>query len=371
MRTTNVLYVYSGKSRLNAGGLDLVVRQQMQALVDEGFNVTFLSRGSFIHPLVKNITIKITPANVLSILSARYYYNAQHRFFAMVASWLLGQDEFDLTIGWLQQSRSLFRKANNLGIPCALNCTVDYYKSRKDAFLPKYYWPYTNAKYLDEEYNRADILLAPSLLTKESFIKQGIPESKIACIGRGADISRFISGARPASPFRLVFFGRVGDRKGIFQAIKAWNKADLKDGEFWIIGDVEKEAMDEIKKYSIKNVILKGFSSVPEGLLKQCHVQILPTLFEGMAKSLVEGAACGLVTIATRESGFPITEGEVGYYCQRDDIDDMAAKIIFLAQNPNEWKRMSENSVNFIHKNMTWDIFRLNFIKAIQKLPFK
>jgi glycosyltransferase involved in cell wall biosynthesis len=371
MKTLNVLYVYSGKSRPNAGGLDLVVRQQLQALVEAGYNVTFLSRGLYIDPLVRNITFKISPANVLSILSARYYYNAQHRFFSMVGSWLLRQDKFDLTVGWLQQSRSLFRQANKLKIPCALNCTVDYYKSRKDYWIPNYFWPYTNVCYLDEEYKRADILLLPSLFTQESFIKQGIPESKIACIGRGADISRFVCGVRPASPFRMVFFARVCDRKGIYQALAAWNKANIKDGEFWIIGDVAKEAMVEIKKHSFKNVVFKGFSDSPEELLKQCHVQILPTLFEGMAKSLVEGAACGLVTITTRESGFPISEGEVGYYCQRNDIDDIAGKIIFLAHNPNEWDRMSQNSVRFIHKNMTWNLFRENFIKAIHKLQSK
>lgn len=367
MKRQTVLYVYSGKVRAGAGGLDLVVRQQLQALVESGYRVVFVSRGRYEHPAVRNICMPLTPAHLLSSLPSRYYYNAQNRFFAWLGSWLLRTNHVDLVVGWLQQSRLLFRAANEHGIPCFLNCTVSYYRSRKNPVLPHHPWPYTNMEYFEEEYRRATLLLAPSEFTRDSFVNCGFSAERVVSIGRGADVSRFIPSERPAKPFRLVFFGLVCDRKGILQALNAWRHARILGGEFWIVGHVAKELKEQLKGDLPDGVIFKGFSREPEQLLKQCHVQILPTLFEGMAKSLVEGAACGLVSITTRESGFPVVDGETGYYCMRDDEKGMAERIRFLAHDHEAWRRMSENATNYVRANLTWAMFRNRFTAALSR----
>jgi glycosyltransferase involved in cell wall biosynthesis len=365
---SNILYVYSGKARQNAGGLDLVVRQELQALVEAGHKITFLSRGVYSNKNVTNIPIKITPANLLSHLKSHYYYCAQHRFFSMVGSWFLHMEKFDLVIGWLQQSRSLFRTANKLGVPCALNCVVHYRLPSGDD-SDNYVWPYTNFAYRNEEYHRASILLVPSEFSKKTFVENGFPENKVAVVGRGADVKKFYPDFNLTRPFRVCFFGRACHRKGILQALESWKCANLEHGEFWIIGDVDEEVADEIKRYkkNLKNIYLKGFSKNPEELLRQCHVQILPTFHEGMAKTLVEGAACGLVTISTPESGFPIIQGDTGFYCERHAIQNMSELIIFLANNPEELQKMARISTEFVHKNLTWDKFRTRFKYEIKK----
>lgn len=362
-----ILYVYSGKARPAGAGLDMVVRQQVQALVDAGCKVTFVSRGRFEHPLVRNVTFRITPAHIFSSLPSRYYYNAQNRFFSMLGSWLVSRGKFDLVIGWSRQSRALFRRANQCGIPCYLNCTISYFRADPARDASSYCWPHTGDQYLDEEYRRADTLLLPSEFARESFLAFGFSERSAVYIGRGADIARFSFQPRPAQPFRVVFLGLVCERKGIAEALEAWREAKIDNGEFWVVGHVVEEMKACLENALPEGVVVKGFSKTPEVWLQQCHVQILPTRLEGMAKSLVEGAACGLVTVTTRESGFPVVEEETGFYVGRENIRQMSARLRFLADNPAELQRMARKSSEFVGSNLTWPIFRNRFIAALSK----
>lgn len=368
MKQLKILYVYSGKARPGAGGLDLVTRQELQALVEAGHRVVFVSRGRYEHPLVRNVCLKVTPAHVFSSLHSRYYYSAQHRFFSWLGVMLLRREKFDLVIGWSQQSRQLFRTANKFGIPCFLNCASSYFKFFPGRQQPRYSWPYTSETYLDEEYQRATRLLTPSEFTSETFVQLGFPEEKVVFIGRGADVARFAPRVRPEEPFRAIFFGLVCDRKGIFQTLEAWRLAGIENGELWVVGHVDDEVKDRLLNNIPDRVSFKGYSKSPEDYLQQCHVQILPTRFEGMAKSLVEGAACGLVTITTKASGFPVESGVTGYYVERDDTLKIAEHLRFLASNPAIRKKMGEDAAAFVNTNLTWQMFRIRFIESLRAL---
>lgn len=367
MRSKKILYVYSGKARATAGGLDLVVRKQLQALVDSGHKVTFVSRGGFDHPLVRNISLKITPAHIFSSLRSKYYYNAQHRFFSFLGGLLLRVTDFDAVVSWAHQSRYLFEVANRKGVKAFLNCPSSYLDRTQGGKHEKFYWPSVSEEYAEEERRRADYLLTPSEYARKTYISAGFSSDTVFDIGRGADIDRFFPEVTADNPFRLVFFGLVCDRKGIAQALEAWKRASIKNGEFWIVGHLINDFGFDLLKNIPSGVFFKGFSSSPENYLKQCHVQILPTRHEGMAKSLVEGAACGLVTITTPESGFPVKEGETGYYVTRDDVDKMSELIRYLAANPTLRHEMAKKSRKFVENNLTWPIFKERFLAVMEE----
>ena len=86
-----ILYVYSGKAHPARAGVDYVTRQQLKALTDAGYAVTFVSRGKYEHENVENVCLPFTPANLLSFLPARYYYSLQDHFFLNLAHQLSGK----------------------------------------------------------------------------------------------------------------------------------------------------------------------------------------------------------------------------------------------------------------------------------------
>jgi glycosyltransferase involved in cell wall biosynthesis len=358
-----ILYVYSGKAKQTGAGLDLVVRQEVQALANDGHHIVFLARGRVSHPSVNNLALPATPANLISFLSSKHYYNAQNRFFSQLGAWVTALRKFDAVIGWTRQSRNLFRAANALGIPCFLNCPGAHYNyPLNNAPWENRPWPSYKKHDLDEEFRRADVLLTTSQYAADTFLANGIPPSKIVTIGRGADTGRFCCQPREPFPFRVVFFGSASERKGIFQAIAAWQKAALQNSELWIIGNIPKEIEPKLRSLLPVNARVFGHRNDAEKLLSQCHVQLLPTRREGMAKSLIEGAACGLVTLTTLEAGFPVQEGETGYFINRDDIDGIAVRLRQLAEQPEMWKHMSQQSANFVCNNLTWEKFRSRFL---------
>ena len=358
-----ILYVYSGKAR--SGGLDLVVRQELQALVGAGNSIDFFARGSYKAPEIRNLTLRYTPANLISSLPARYYYSAQNRFFSQLGSLLLRLGDYDLVIGWSTQARNLFRAANKAGVLCVLNCPNRHFNSPlRNTSQENYLWPAYREHDLEEEFQRADLLLTASESARKTFLINGYEQ--VASIGRGADLSRFsIPDERQETPFRVIFLGRVCERKGIFQLLEAWKKALLSNAELWIVGSIPKEIENSVRHSADSTVTFWGHQAHPEKLLTQCHVQILPSCDEGMAKSLVEGAACGLATLATRESGFPIQDGVTGYTINRDDTQDIAARLHELATNRQLCKKMGESGAEYVQNHLTWEKFRSRFMMEI------
>ena len=364
----SVLYVYSGKLRVNSG-IDLVVRQQIQALTEQGYNVTLFSRGQFIHQKVKNISFRITPANLISFLPSRYYYHAQHRFFSFIAGCYLILNNFDLVIGWQQQSKFLFKVAQFKSIKKMLNCPVTHYAWGKKSSKPSIFlWPNIPNHHAEKEYRLSEKLLVASDFAKSTFLQNNISDEKLVMIGRGADTQRFNFSNDPKNKFRVIFFGRASERKGIIQAIKAWKLASIKKGEFLIVGAIPKEIRSQILKLISKNIHILGHLEKPEKILNQCSVQILPTRMEGLAKSLIEGASCGLITLTTIESGFPIIDGVNGYYINRADIDDIAQKIKYLYKHSTKREWMARESSRYIAKHLTWDLFKGRFLKSVNNI---
>lgn len=358
-----ILYVYSGKAR--AGGLDLVVRQELQALVEAGNSIDFLARGSYKAPQIRNLTLRFTPANLISNLPARYYYSAQNRFFSQLGALQIQLGNYDLVIGWSTQSRNLLRAANKAGIFSVLNCPNRHFNSPLGKNTQESHpWPAYKECDLEEEFQSADLLLTASESARETFLANRF--ENVTSIGRGADLARFsMPDERSETPFRVIFLGRVCERKGIFQLLEAWKKAVLGNAELWIVGSIPKEIEKNVRHSADSTVTFWGHQAHPEKLLTQCHVQILPSSDEGMAKSLVEGAACGLATLATRESGFPIREGVTGYTINRDDTQDIAARLQELSTNQQLCKNMGESAAEYVQNHLTWEKFRSRFTLAI------
>ena len=364
-----ILYVYSGKAAPQGAGLDLVARRQMKALTEGGYSVTFVSRGSYKHPNVRNISLPLTPANLGSMLSAKYYYNLQHRFFSQLGALVLGSSKFNAVVGWQGSSRTLFKAASARGVPSMLNCPGVCADSASDICYPQLKlrtWPIPDVCYFRDEYTLASTLLTASEQARETFARAGFPEKKVVNIQRGADLSRYRSVPREAGPFRAVFFGRVCDRKGIFQTIEAWEKAALPEAELWIIGAVDRSIEDELKLKLPKNAVLFGHRNDAEVLLPQCHVQVLPTAMEGMAKTLVEGAACGCVSLVTKESGLPVIEGKTGFVIERAHTDLISQILKRLASDRHALGKMHEDAASFVKQHLSWESFSQKFLSAVE-----
>jgi glycosyltransferase involved in cell wall biosynthesis len=106
-------------------------------------------------------------------------------------------------------------------------------------------------------------------------------------------------------------------------------------------GSVPIGVLDEWRKLGA--VKLLGHVDDMPSLLSQVHIMVLPTSYgEGVPRSLVEAAACGLPIIASDSAGCRevVAHGENGLMVPPRDAQALASAIENLIDHPEERRRM-------------------------------
>jgi glycosyltransferase involved in cell wall biosynthesis len=363
----SVLYVYPGK--LRGHGLDLVVRQHLRAFTEAGISVECLARGAVDLPGVVCRTLRHTPANALSFLPAAYYYGAQSRFFGAWAERALDPGRHRMVVAFEGTAERVFLKARVCAVATALVCPMGHV--REGAEPQERAWPSIGPRRLESEYEAADRILVRSPRAAETFTARGLERERVVVVPGGVDETLFYPGAeRTEGPFRLLFCGRLSERKGIRQVIEAWKVAALPTGtaELWLVGAEPNELKGWLDAGCGPNVRRFGFVKDVAAMMRQCDAQILLSEAEGMPKSLVEGACSGLATLATPEAGFPVRDGVTGWTVARHDVCGVAEAIRKLAEDRELTRRLGAEARREALEHYTWPAFRRAFIAGLRPL---
>jgi len=361
----SILYIYEGK--LSHHGIDRVVREQLLALAGSGFQVDLVSRGD---PKIKGVSFlgkKWSVANLFSWLPRRsVYYPAQKRVFMNLGARFAARRNYAKIISWRERALFSFRVGTTKGIPCYLNHDLMHWRGTAAETNPLR-WPALSTAEMDEEFQLARRLILPSANSKDSFLRNGLSDEKLKVIGRGVDTGIFTP--QPASvdsKFRLVFCGRVCERKGIRQVVEAWKAAALPDSELLALGNVDAELQHFVDANSGGNIRWLGFQKNIHPFLRESDVQILLSRREGMAKSLLEGASCGLATITTKDSGFPMQDGKNGFLVDREDTARVAELLRYLHENRDLCLRIGTEGRKTIVADYSWEAFRKRFLEGVE-----
>ncbi|MFQ5611536.1 MAG: glycosyltransferase family 4 protein [Anaerolineae bacterium] len=161
------------------------------------------------------------------------------------------------------------------------------------------------------EFEAADYVLIPSDFVRRTFLTEGFPERRLLKIPFGADIRRFCPAAdRSAGPFRVLFVGQIGFRKGIPYLLEAWRRLGWRDAELWLAGRVEGGFQPFFDRWNrMEGVKVVGYVADPVALYQQADVFVFPTLEEGSALVTYEALACGLPVVTTPNAGSVVRDG--------------------------------------------------------------
>ena len=151
--------------------------------------------------------------------------------------------------------------------------------------------------------------------------------------------------------FRLLFVGRLHPQKNLEALINVVHDLDL---DLEIIGNGSLEY--NLKERAANNSRISFKRRVPNDQLpdRLCSVSvfILPSLYEGHPKTLIEAMSCGLPCIATDVSGNQdvIKHGETGWLCGTDETA-LREAIITLKENPALRERLGKRARQFVVDN--------------------
>lgn len=161
--------------------------------------------------------------------------------------------------------------------------------------------------------------------------------------------------------FVLLFMGRLGTRKGIYDLVDVLvkHKAEFNGKmQFLFGGDGEVEQIQTIiKENGLENIVqYQGWvnGEKKEKLLNLADAYILPSYNEGLPISILEAMSYGLPTISTKVGGIPeiIVDGVNGYLITPGDKDAIYASIKKLLDNPELAKQMGAKSLERVKEHL-------------------
>ncbi|MBU1613022.1 glycosyltransferase, partial [Patescibacteria group bacterium] len=184
-------------------------------------------------------------------------------------------------------------------------------------------------------YKHADHIILSARNSKDFVMNEfGVHGDKITLIGNYVDIELFKPQDTPKEPRTICFVGRLSEQKNLFNLITALMGMDVKLVLFGS-GPLRDQLQEHARQLRV-NVEFRGNienQKLPVELNK-CEMFILPSLYEGNPKVLLEAMACGLPVIATDVVGNRelIHNEENGLLCQTD-ADSIRAAVQKLLQN--------------------------------------
>ncbi len=189
---------------------------------------------------------------------------------------------------------------------------------------------------------KVDRFIALTEFAKAKFVEAGFPAEKIAVK------PNFVEDARPqeAETARngALFVGRLSPEKGIGTLLTAWR--DL-DAPLRIAGDGPLLGMAQGS--ASPNVVPLG-NLPPEAVnqeMARAAFLVMPSdWYEGFPVTLAEAFCRGLPVIASRLGAMAeiVDDGVTGLHFTPGDPQDLAAKVRWAANHPEEMRRMGANA---------------------------
>ena len=219
--------------------------------------------------------------------------------------------------------------------------------------------------------NESDALIVLSKWWKDFFVSEFNPKKVeivpniVGYMPFQEEISR-----RENAKVKLLFLGRIGDRKGIYDLLEVIYKQQhyfrqhcrlLVGGD----GDVEK-LKKIIDRYQISDIVdYIGFVSGDQkkDIIKSSDIYLLPSYNEGLPISILEAMSYSKPVISTSVGGIPeiVHHGDNGYLIAPGDQRSLFQFLKELIQNPVDRTNMGRKSYQIVKDGYFPD-------KVLQKL---
>lgn len=235
-------------------------------------------------------------------------------------------------------------------------------------------------------------ILADSHSQRDFLVSEGVCHSgsiQVICDGSicGVDAERFKPDAHQRNLIRsrfgvpidaplILFLGRLNFEKGLREFASAmFLLKEHVDLHWMVVGPDEEDMVEYIQSITSsfhERVHIHGRTSTPENYMAAADIFCLPSYREGFGSSVIEAAAIGLPTVASRIYGLTdaVVDGVTGLLVPSGDEHALALSLRYLVENSEVRSTMGREARNraisqFSRERVVDGV--LNFYKNISK----
>lgn len=234
---------------------------------------------------------------------------------------------------------------------------------------------------------QADMILTISENTKKDIIEiWGVDEDKISVVYAGADTNHFsprgpdeieLARQRYKLPDKYFFYiGGIDPRKNVESLIRAFSLLCLEFNEIGLVigGNLESQKEYPALRRLIETlglserIIMAGYISDEDlpTVYSGAGAFVFPTLYEGFGLPALESLACGTPVITSRTSSIPEVLGELAFYCNASDPENLAGQMKESIINEN--RRDKLRSMGLVRaRTFSWEKVASSTAKALTK----
>lgn len=208
---------------------------------------------------------------------------------------------------------------------------------------------------------------------KQEFISRRLVcEEKCKKIdGIGVDLEKFIEKPLIHSKTFLMV-ARMLKSKGILEYCECARKVKQKypDAEFNYLGAEGNVKIFDIQEYiNDGSINYLGTTKDVRPYLEDSTAIILPSYREGLPMSIMEAEAVGRAIITTNSVGCKETvkDGYNGFMVEKENVDLLVEKVIWMIEHPEETISMGQNSRKFAEEHFDQNKINEKIIEVISR----
>ena len=365
MKILHVVYDINKKS-------ETFIHNQFEELNNQGFDfsvVTFKKANPDLFPFkvinipVTKILLSLLLPFFLSNLPFHFYYITKRKttYKFWIKSNFINLLRFTFILKLLKQYNFNYIHCHfgNIGEYLAdvkkftsAKIIITYYG--KDTSVAEFTFYNSSRKY-------GDLFLVLSEDMKKNLCQSGFNKQKIKVHKLAINISILPKKIKNRKK-QILFVGRLVEKKGILNALSAFNlfQNNKKEWKFIIAGNgpLLEQVKEKIEELNLNNkAVCLGFVDHLQvlKLMTKSKMFFLPSRTasdgdrEGTPTVIMEAQTLGLPVVSTFHSGIPeiVKNGETALLCEEDNVDEMANALKSLAGNQNKWEKMSNCARNY------------------------
>ena len=229
--------------------------------------------------------------------------------------------------------------------------------------------PEDDFEHLVRETAMAAHFLAASSFTRSTLVEHGIPPGAVTVVPYGVDATRFTPPSEPrdaTGPLRLLFVGRINQRKGIKYLLEALRLLNTSEVHLTVCGRVV-DSLDLFKPFAAQVEIRPDVSAAD--LVRHYQAAdlfVFPSVAEGFGQVLLESLASGLPILSTTRTAAPdlIHDGTEGFVVEPRRPDLLAERIDWALTHRSDLAPMSR-AARLRAEQFTWARFRSGIVAAV------